>query len=234
VLLWDLTSDAQTFLNDGAVSELFFKDVGDGRVVSHWSDDRTVRLRKPGSHTLLSQLAEYDSLVSLHDGRLVRGSGDGSVVLWDPTIDVPLILIGQHDSRVTALACLDDDRVASGSDDTTVRIWDPDTGAGTILGRHDGEVSTIATLGGGRIVSGSRDKTIRVWDAEARQQGRVAGILGFALTSAVASISVDRIRWRLVAGLQDGRVLAWAVEPEASCEREEVSSRNQSQSSTKM
>jgi WD40 repeat protein len=74
----------------------------------------------------------------------------------------------------------------------------------------------VGALPDGRIVTGSEDRSLRIWDI---REGIVGNQLGFAVTSAVLSVAVDSVHHQLAAGLVDGSVLVWEIEPDASRNR---------------
>ena len=72
------------------------------------------------------------SLAALPDGRLLSGSGDRTLKVWDERVlsvrggaaaDTCAATLVGHTGWVTALAVLPDRRVVSGSWDGTVRVW---------------------------------------------------------------------------------------------------------------
>jgi WD40 repeat protein len=152
----------------------------------------------------------------LEGGRIASGSSDGTVRVWNPDTGDSTV-VTRHDHAVWALAVLEGGRIASGSSDGTVRVWNPDTGDTTVVTRHDRAVRALAVLEGGRLASGSEDGTVRVWSPNHHEVGPESDSLGFAFTSPVWSlVTLDRHRDLLAAGLRDGHVLVWAVEPEAA------------------
>eukprot|EP00741_Cyanophora_paradoxa_P013763 tig00020710_g13286.t1 len=141
------------------------------------------------------------------DGRrIVSGSADKSVRVWDAETGAELLHLQGHTESVYSVAVLeakgqgrgpepgpiDGRRIVSGSLDTSVRVWDAETGAELLhLQGHTGEIRSVAVSAqkrrkagawapsqhrsrdpeacgrdGRRIVSGSADKSVRVWDAE--------------------------------------------------------------------
>ena len=107
------------------------------------------------------------ALAVLPDGRIVSGSWEGVVLLWDPAQPQQAITLEGHAGEVTALAVLPDGRIASGSTDHTVRLWDPSRKRQPVVFEgHSDRVTTLAVLPDGRIASGSQDQTVRLWDPE--------------------------------------------------------------------
>jgi WD40 repeat protein len=65
----------------------------------------------------------------LPDGRLVSGSSDSTIRLWDLARGAEAARLEGHSDWVTALCVLPDSRLASGSEDNTIRLWDVARGA---------------------------------------------------------------------------------------------------------
>jgi WD40 repeat protein len=104
------------------------------------------------------------------DGRrIISGSNDNTVRVWDAQSGAELACLRRHEESVTSVAYSPDGRrIVSGSDDHTVRVWDAQSGAElACLRGHEGSFLRVAySPDGRRIVSGSSDYTVRVWDAE--------------------------------------------------------------------
>ncbi|HID68657.1 MAG TPA: WD40 repeat domain-containing protein [Roseibacterium sp.] len=141
--------------------------------------------------------------------RIVSGSEDGTLRLWDAQTGAP---IGEplrgHESFVASVAISPDgQRVVSGSWDNTLRLWDAQTGAliGEPLRGHEGVVTSVAfSPDGQRIVSGSGDNTLRLWDA---QTGYAILLLG--TNEEVFGVAFLGSSDRIVAGLGDGTLVIW-------------------------
>ena len=119
-------------------------------------------LRRFEGHT-----AAVNSIAVLPDGRLVSGSDDHTLRLWDAETGAELRRFEGHTDPVASVAGLPDGRIVSGSHDHTLRLWDVETGAE--LRRFEGHtdwVTSVAVLSDGRLVSGSYDCTLRLWDIE--------------------------------------------------------------------
>jgi len=100
--------------------------------------------------------------------RIVSGSDDKTIKIWDSASGDELMTLRGHDDWISSVAFSPDGkRIISGSADNTVKVWDSATGAElmTLRGHIDDVYGIAISPDGKRIVSGSIDKTIRVWNA---------------------------------------------------------------------
>ena len=116
------------------------------------------------------------------DGRVVSGSNDSTVRVWDAVTGQCLQTLRGHEDIITCVAVFPDGRVVSGSDDRILRMWDVTTGKcmQTLQGHKSG-ISCVTVLPDGQVVSGAWDNTLRVWDGSTGQclqtfQGHKSGI----------------------------------------------------------
>ena len=63
------------------------------------------------------------------DGRIVSGSDDNTIKVWDLESGRLLHSLIGHTSRVNAVALTADGRIVSGSWDTTIKVWDLEAAA---------------------------------------------------------------------------------------------------------
>jgi hypothetical protein len=130
-------------------------------------------LQTPAGQHDEQQTLEYRAPVTAvawsPDGRrIVSGSGDNTLRLWDARSGEP---IGQplkgHTNWVRNVAWSPDgSRIVSSSADNTLRLWDARSGEpiGQPLKGHTNSVTSVAwSPDGSRIVSGSSDNTLRLW-----------------------------------------------------------------------
>ena len=149
--------------------------------------------------------------------RLVSGSEDRSVRVWDLETRKQIFESLGHTGRVHAVAVTPDGRrILSGSFDDTLRVWD--AGMGRNLAIHRGHTDTINTIAvmkdGRRVLTGSDDKTIRIWDI---QRGIDLGRLEIGTN--IRSIAVAPGGNLLVAGVNDGSVRIWDIAARTEVER---------------
>ncbi len=101
------------------------------------------------------------------DDRLVSGSDDNTLRIWDLATGTCVRTLTGHTGGVATVTQLrDDDRIVSGSWDKTLRIWDGYTGEclKTLTG-HTDIVRTVIQLRDSRLASGSSsDGTLMIWD----------------------------------------------------------------------
>ena len=116
-----------------------------------------------------------DSVAVSPDGRrIVSGSGDKTIKVWNLATGKLERTLNGHSSSVGGVAVSPDGRrIVSGSgdlfssnDDSTIRVWNLATGElERTLNGHSGSVDSVAVSPDGQnIISGSGDGTIRVWN----------------------------------------------------------------------
>ena len=147
------------------------------------------------------------SVAFSQDGnRVVSGSNDKTIQIWNTTIgEVEAVLVGHTDYVSSVAFSQDGSQVVSGSEDKTIRIWNSMTGEMEAeLKGHTGGVWCVAFSKDGRqVASGSSDKTVRIWNTmtsemEAVLEGDAYGMSFVAFShdgSQVVSASYDGTLW---------------------------------------
>ena len=101
--------------------------------------------------------------------RIVSGSFDRTVRVWNTSSATSQACLRGHKSAVTSVAFSPDGtRIVSGSNDRTVRVWDSARGTEmSCLNGHEYGITSVAfSPDGTRIISGAIDNTLRIWDAK--------------------------------------------------------------------
>ncbi|KAK3291304.1 uncharacterized protein B0H64DRAFT_349303 [Chaetomium fimeti] len=109
----------------------------------------------------------YSVAFSPDGSRIVSGSADHTIRVWDATSGMEVRKLEGHCGSVRSVAFSPDGgRVVSGSADHTIRLWDAKSGKEVqkLDGHNDPVYSVAFSPDGSRIVSGSADRTIRIWD----------------------------------------------------------------------
>ncbi len=166
---------------------------------------------KPG-RTVLKHPDPVTSVACLPDGRrVISGSSDGTVRVWDLESGELLLTLEGHGGTVWAVAVTPDGRRAiSGSEDGTVEVWDLDSGELLLtLEGHGGPVRGVAvTPDGRRAISGSDDRTVKLWDL---QSGELLLTLeGHEVW--VTAVAVTRDARRAISGSWDRTVRLWDLQ----------------------
>ncbi|KAK3352538.1 hypothetical protein B0T25DRAFT_606453 [Lasiosphaeria hispida] len=150
--------------------------------------------------TLEGHRGSVRSVAFSPDGqRLVSGSTDNTIKIWDPTSGQCLqTLKGHIDSVLSVAFSPDGQRLVSGSYNNTIKIWDPTSGQclQTLKG-HSGSVWSVAfSPDGQRLVSGSYDNTIKIWDPTSGQcLQTLKGHSGSVWSVALSADSLGRYNW---------------------------------------
>ncbi|KAF5340328.1 hypothetical protein D9611_007943 [Ephemerocybe angulata] len=140
--------------------------------------------------------------------KIVSGSEDKTVRVWDALTGTVQLVLEGHCSTVTSVAFSPDgERIISGSSDKTVRVWDALTGRveRDLVGHTDAVWSVAFSADGSRIVSGSKDKTVRVWDASTGQVQRILE----GHTGMVYSVVFSGEGSKIISGSDDKTVRVW-------------------------
>ena len=72
--------------------------------------------------TLTGHTDSVSCVLQLTDGRIVSGSDDNTLIVWDANRNTKHHLVG-HMSWVTCVIQISDGRVVSGSGDATLKVW---------------------------------------------------------------------------------------------------------------
>ncbi|KRX76925.1 F-box/WD repeat-containing protein 7 [Trichinella sp. T6] len=129
----------------------------------------------------------WSSQVSEDGSRIVSGSTDRTVKVWDSETGECIHTLYGHTSTVRCLA-LKGNILVSGSRDSNLRVWNIDTGE--CIRVFYGHLAAVRCVqfDGKRVVSGAYDYTIKVWDISTPSDLPVHTLLGH--TNRVYSLQV--------------------------------------------
>ena len=172
-----------------------------------WLRPRRASLTQPGGPLIriIDHPGRPTALIMLPSGRMVSGSEDGTLRLWDVESGKVLQEFEGHSSEVSALARLDSYRVVSGHEDGTLRLWDVESGkALQEFEGYSSEVRALVALDSRRVIVSSEIPYL--WDVESGKELR-------ALKSHEGSI-VDAAldSRRVISGSLESALQVWDID----------------------
>ncbi|KAK0587053.1 hypothetical protein LWI29_016603 [Acer saccharum] len=145
--------------------------------------------------------------ISSDRGKVVSGSDDQSVIVWDKQTSQLLEELKGHDAQVSCVRMLSGERVLTASHDGTVKMWDvrTDTCVATV-GRCSSAVLCMEYDDStGILAAGGRDAIANIWDIRAGKQ--MHKFLGH--TKWIRSIRMDRDT--VITGSDDWTARMWSI-----------------------
>ncbi len=171
--------------------------------------DKVLMLLGPVSGKELAVCRGHEGWVNsfwvTQDGKIVSGSADRTVRIWDMQGNQLAVCSG-HQGRVESVYVTKDGKIVSGSRDNTVRVWDMDGNQLAVCKGHENVVNSVCVTSDSKIVSGSWDKTVRVWDIDGNQLAVCRGHEEWVSSVTVTSDS------KIVSGSGDCIVRIWDIE----------------------
>ncbi len=190
--------------------DLFLEVASQFDIVTDHKLLRSIRRNLPEKYDLTKLSDSFVELLQKKTYRIVSGSSDKTIKIWDGDNGSLIHTINGHIKSVSSVAVSPDGlRVVSGSYDTTIKIWDADDGSllHTLKGHTDWVEYVAFSPNSQQIVSGSSDQTIKIWDA-------INGSLIHTLTGHTGSVlnltfSPDGLR--IVSGSDDNTIKIWNI-----------------------
>ncbi|GMH45375.1 hypothetical protein BSKO_13332 [Bryopsis sp. KO-2023] len=145
-----------------------------GNVLASGGGEQSIKLWKKGDWVLDKTLQGHTHRVCVLAGttggeRLVSGSCDASVRVWDVRSRKCLHVLHGHMATVSSLTVCGD-VIASGSEDFTVRLWGLSSGQCIRSFVNHKDWLGCVDLNGKLGVSGAWDKTVKVWNAAEEEE----------------------------------------------------------------
>jgi len=167
VIIWNIDNGTLLYryeLHTGSVNTLcFIQDM-----IISGSSDTTLHIwnEHDQDHVLNGHIGPVNIVKQLNPRRIVSGSDDHSLIIWDIPDRAMMYRLRGHTRPVRCICILQLNLFASGSDDSTVKIW---TNGGTLnktLKSHTARINSLCSNQFSNLFSASDDHTIKMWDYE--------------------------------------------------------------------
>jgi len=129
--------------------------------------------KRKESHLLFSFKAHQNKVSTLaisKDGkRLITGSNDSNVIIWDAETGKPIHILDDHKAEITGVCISADGQlIVSSSSDGTTRVWNAQNGDTLFIFSNNGEsVVKIALSGNGnRVITALSNGKCLVWNTK--------------------------------------------------------------------
>lgn len=165
---------------------------------------------------LVKTLSDHTDMVwsvalSQDEQKLVSGSQDGTVKVWDFNTGQLNDTIDAQAGAVRAVAIsADGTTLVSGNSDGTIKAWNLATGKlrYTLTGHTDSVWSVALSRDGETLVSGSEDSSINVWSTETGKLVRtITGSEG-----AIYAVVLSPYEKTVISAGADGTIKAWDIQ----------------------
>lgn len=197
-------------LPSGAAVAVAVQNGSDWCIVWGGKDNTVKRCSKGFETQVIGRHSEpITALIVLGDGRVVSGSADAKVKLWNRSDSQNGARIANSQAReilrvesphtFTSVAVMEDGCVVAGSSDWKVTLWNPANGNKKQMDAHKGKINALAVLRDGRVISGGEDKKVILWDPKSENPPQQIGEKHPGAVTALAVLG-DRL---VVVGTRD-------------------------------
>lgn len=167
------SSNETRFLKGHELNVCALDSDSSGSLLVSGSWDKTAKVWSVQEGTVKDTLKGHTqavwSVLFLRDGRILTGSADQSIRLWELDLDSSasykcIRMFSGHTDAVRGLCQLSEETFASCSNDMTIRVWSINDGKQVnLLKGHTSFIYAIDKLDTGEIVSSGEDRSVRIW-----------------------------------------------------------------------
>ena len=210
------------YINIGQVSNVAFSPVGSrlasaGIFNSLLTDSSSIKIWDPSTSFQKLNIQghrnrnTYGLTYSPNGNTLASGSGDSTIILWNPNNGQQIRTLRGHTAPVLSVVYSPDGYIlASCSSDGTIILWDPSNGQQirTLRGHTAPVLNVAISPDGNTLASCSNDSTIILWNTNTGQQIRT--LRGH--TAPVLSVSFSPDNNTLASGSSDSTIMLWELD----------------------
>jgi WD40 repeat protein len=146
------------------------------------------------------------TLAVLPDRRIVIGSLDGWLQIWDTELGKLGPRLERHQKPLRCIVCINEETFVTAADDNKLLTWNMTGEFLGIFANHTSPIKALAMIGTDYLAGAAADGTIRVWDVATRQ---LVGVLPGHVRAVTCLVPLSGVQ--LVSGSDDRTVRTWDV-----------------------
>ena len=216
LIVWDLNNKTElkkwTGL-EGHVNKILISDDNEQIIFTLFNSNEIFVGNINSDENIFSKLSDHHDIVNdidIKNKKLVSGSNDNQLILWDLNQMHMIKKLKGHSGSVLSVSFSNDgDKIISGSTDNRIKIWDSHENDTNELIKHDKTVTSIATSYKKSIIaSASEDNSIKLWDTISGKELKVF----HGHSDKIRKIIISADGEKIISASEDNNIIVWDID----------------------